>query len=124
MVLWPNFRIGTFHVAQLWCQADSLPSFLFPLPTSTTFLICLPLSNSLPILLPSSVLASRVTNRVLYLCQDFELLSPLIKVDQAVVDDIRNGRVNHGQVSQEGAKVGDCPITANNLCICIFSFFI
>ena len=42
-VLWPNFKIGTFHVAQLWCQADSLPSFLFPLPTSTTFLMCLPL---------------------------------------------------------------------------------
>ena len=41
----------------------------------------------------------------IYLGQNLKLFPPLVKVDEAVGDDIRDGRVDHRQVGQEGAQV-------------------
>ena len=40
-----------------------------------------------------------------HLGQNLELFPPLVKVDEAVGDDVRDGRVDHRQVGQEGAQV-------------------
>ncbi len=59
------------------------------------------------------------------LCQDFELLSPLVEVDElfslGIVrldvflchHGIRDGRVDHGQVGQERAQVGNRTVADN-----------
>ena len=45
------------------------------------------------------------------MCNDFELFSPLVKVDEAVRERVVDGCVDHRQVCQERAKVGDRPVT-------------
>ena len=40
-----------------------------------------------------------------HLGQNLELFPPLVKVDEAVGDDVRDGRVDHRQVGQESAQV-------------------
>ena len=40
--------------------------------------------------------------------EHLELLAPLVEVDESLVGDgVRDGRVDHGQVSQEGTQVRD-----------------
>ena len=47
----------------------------------------------------------RKTGKETHLGQNLKLFPPLVKVDEAVGDDIRDGRVDHRQVGQEGAQV-------------------
>ena len=49
----------------------------------------------------------------LYLCNDFELFPPFVEVDEAVCDIFDCG-IDHGEVGEKGAEVGDRPITNQN----------
>ena len=43
-----------------------------------------------------------------YLSQDLKLLPPLVEVDELLLGDgVRDGRVDHSQVGQKGAQVGN-----------------
>ena len=41
------------------------------------------------------------------LCKNFKLLPSLVKVDEPLVDNVGHGRVDHDEVGEEGAQVGD-----------------
>jgi hypothetical protein len=46
-----------------------------------------------------------------YLGQHLELLAPLVEVDESLgADHVRNGGVDHDEVGEEGAEVGDGPV--------------
>ena len=78
-----------------WRSPDSLPlSFLFPPQPSPPLLFTIPNSKKT------------------YLSQNLKLLPPLVKVDQAVRDDVGDGRVDHREVGEEGAQVWDRAIAA------------
>ena len=43
--------------------------------------------------------------------EHLELLAPLVEVDESLVGDgVGDGRVDHGQVGEEGAQVRDGPV--------------
>ena len=50
-----------------------------------------------------------------HLGQDLELFPPLVKVDEAVGDYVRDGRVDHRQVGEEGAQVWYCAIAVQKI---------
>ena len=96
-----------------------LPSLLFPLPPSPSppsgsFFPLTSLHPSPPpspyphiltlVFLRYAILLPHLRKET-HLGQDLELFPPLVKVDEAVGDDVRDGRVDHRQVGEEGAQV-------------------
>ena len=45
-----------------------------------------------------------------YLRQHLKLFAALVKVDEALGDDVGYGRVDHDEVREEGAQVGNGPV--------------
>ena len=97
-----------------------LPSLLFPLPPSPSPLPDLSSPSNPFLLVPPSIPISFPFLAAVFLCyaifcpisrkkshlsQNLKLFPPLVKVDEAVGDDVRDGCVDHRQVGQEGAQV-------------------
>ena len=52
-----------------------------------------------------------------YLGQHLELLPPLVEVDESVGDLVGDGGVDHGEIGEEGAEVGDGAVTGEGVAL-------
>ena len=50
-----------------------------------------------------------------YLGKHLELLPPLVEVDESVGDLVWDGGVDHGEICEEGAEVGDGAVTGEGV---------